>query len=267
MESTPRVLDLQRVGTRVEGNLIWHRSVGSTNDVARKAAQAGEPDGTVVLAEEQVAGRGRRRRSWYSPRGTGLYVSLVVRSGAWFDRPAVAQLGAGVAVAEAVAGCTRAEVELVWPNDCYAAGAKIGGVLVEAETTGGQFEFLVCGMGVNVNQSREEFPDELRAHATSIARLTGAACDRTDLLLVLLDRLGELRRMADAEGPAAVLARWAAISPSSMDTEVQVDTIEGILSGRTAGLSPEGALRLRVDGEDVVREITVGELVKVRRRR
>lgn len=260
-------LDLERVGPHVGGNLIWHRSLGSTNDVARAAGREGEPDGTVVLAEEQTAGRGRRRRSWYSPAGTGLYVSLLVRTGGWLERPELAQLGAGVAVAETLAGRTAADVELVWPNDCYAAGAKIAGVLAEAETTGGRLEFLVCGIGINVNQGREVFPEELRADATSLARLTGQRHDRTALLIRLLGQIHELRALVDSRGPEALVQRWSALSPSSRDTEVQVDTIEGILSGRTAGLNPDGALLLRVDGEPETREITVGELVKVRRRR
>lgn len=267
MTSSSGSLDLERIGPHVGGNLIWHRSVGSTNDVARAAGRKGEPDGTVVLAEEQTAGRGRRRRVWHSPPGTGLYVSLLIREGGWLDRPELAQLGAGVAVAETLAEATAADVELVWPNDCYAAGAKIAGVLAEAETTGGRLEFLVCGIGINVNQGHEVFPDELRAHATSLARITGQQHDRTALLIRLLGRLGELRALVGLRGPEALVHRWSSISPSSRDTEVQVDTIEGILSGRTAGLSAEGALLLRVHGEVETREITVGELVKVRRRR
>jgi BirA family biotin operon repressor/biotin-[acetyl-CoA-carboxylase] ligase len=267
VSSGARFLDLERIERYVGGNLIWYRSVGSTNDVARQAGRDGDADGTLVLAEEQTAGRGRRRRVWHSPAGRGLYASLLVRSGRWMEQPALAQLGAGLAVAETVAELSTAEVELLWPNDCYAAGAKLAGVLVEAEATGSEIDFLVCGMGINVNQSREDLPEDLRSHATSIARLAGADIDRTEVLLRLVRRLAALRSMADAEGPMAIVRRWSAMSPSSRGAEVQVDTIEGILSGRTVGLTAQGALRVRADGSNEIREITVGELVRVRRKR
>jgi BirA family biotin operon repressor/biotin-[acetyl-CoA-carboxylase] ligase len=261
-----------RIAPHVEGNLIWHRSVGSTNDVARFAGRSGDADGTLVLAEEQTAGRGRRRRVWHSPPGLGIYATLLIREGSWLERPALAQLGTGLAVAEVAAGCSPAEVELIWPNDCYAAGAKIAGVLAEAETTGGAIEFLVCGLGVNVNHRRDQLPEEIRAHAASLAQLGGGAhgvdtLDRTDLVIAMIERLRVLRQLSDAEGPEALVRRWTAMSPSSMDSEVQVDTMGGILSGRTAGLNAEGALRVRPEGSDAITEITVGELVRVRRRR
>jgi BirA family biotin operon repressor/biotin-[acetyl-CoA-carboxylase] ligase len=258
-------LDLGRLATHVPGRLIWQRTVGSTNDVARSAARGGAPDGTLVVAEEQTAGRGRRSRSWDSPAGEGIYASVLLREGSWLERPALAQLGVGVAVAEALRPLVPAEVELIWPNDCYCAGAKIAGVLVEAETTGAQIELLVCGVGINVNQDAAAFPPDLRSHATSVLRVTGSATDRAALLGTVLDGIRELRRQSDVDGGAALLRRWVALSPSSQGADVQADTTEGILAGQTEGLTSAGGLRLRVDGQ--IREITVGELIRVRRRR
>jgi len=265
VEGRAPFLDIERLSDHVGGNLVWYRRVGSTNDAARAEGRDGAADESLVVAEEQLAGRGRRDRVWHSPAGLGVYATVLVRRGSWLDRPALAQLGAGLAVAEAVAEYTDAEVELIWPNDCYAAGAKLAGVLVEAEATGSSMDFLACGLGINVNQTRDEMPEELRSHAVSVSRLAGRCIDRTDLLIDLLTRIRVLRDLTDRGGAAPLLERWTSRSPSSMDSEVQVDTIEGILSGQTAGLTAEGALRVKVDG--LVREITVGELVRVRRRR
>lgn len=240
--------------------------VDSTNEVARRLGREGEPDGVLVLADEQTAGRGRRRRRWVSPAGAGLYASLLLRPE--FAAPesgAAVQLVAGIAAAEALEHFLSATVELRWPNDCDVAGRKIAGVLVEAESSGRSdtaFDFLVCGIGINVNHDAEDFPIELRDHATSIRLQVGHRVRRLDVLAALLAAFDEWESVWRRRGLAPIRGRWLELSPQTVNGSVRVQTDDGVINGVAAGLSQDGRLQVMV-GEEL-REIAVGELVRAR---
>lgn len=148
--------------------------VGSTNDVARTLAEEGAPAGTVVVADEQVAGRGRAGRSWSSPAGVGLSLSIVARPTSR-EAPRTLPLLVGLEVALAVDDFLRpGAAHLKWPNDVLSRGRKLGGVLCEAAWAGDTPAFVVVGVGINVLHESADFPAELRAQATSL-RMEGAA--------------------------------------------------------------------------------------------
>jgi len=237
--------------------------VDSTNERARELGRAGEPDGAVVVADEQTAGRGRRRRTWASPAGKGLYVSVLLRPpfAAAESGPAV-QLAAGIAAAEALAGILPVPPLLRWPNDCYAGGRKIAGVLVEAETTGGELEFLVCGVGINVNQQTGDFPEELRERATSIRLQLGHEVPRRDILAAFLAAFDTWEGVWRRHGLGPIRERWLELSPETAGGEVSVQTASGTLEGTADGLSDDGRLRVRAAGS--LHEIAVGEVVRLR---
>lgn len=252
-----------RLGSaRIGRRLHFHRRIDSTNDEARRLARRGAPDGTVVVADEQTAGRGRRRRVWRSPAGAGLYLSVVHRSGdASEEMAAGIQLSAGIAVAETVAAAAPLEPSLRWPNDCYCRGRKLAGVLVEGEGGGDGLEFLVSGIGVNVNQSADDFPPELRERAASLRMLAGRPFDREPLLVDLLARLEGWEDVLRRRGIEPVVSRWLELSPGSRGDRVEVVTDDGTVIGRAQGLSARGGLLVRVAGG--VEEITVGEVVRM----
>ena len=238
--------------------------VDSTNEQARELGRAGEPDGAVVVADEQTAGRGRRRRSWASPAGKGLYVSVLLRPpfAAAESGPAV-QLAAGIAAAEALAGILPVPPLLRWPNDCYAGGRKIAGVLVEAETTGGGgFDFLVCGVGINVNHVAGDFPEELRERATSIRLQVGHEISRREALAAFLAAFDTWEGVWRRHGLGPIRERWLELSPETAGGEVRVQTAAEVLEGTADGLSDDGRLRVLVAGR--LHEIAVGELVRLR---
>jgi BirA family biotin operon repressor/biotin-[acetyl-CoA-carboxylase] ligase len=170
---------------------VHMRRADSTNDRARALALAGAPDGTLVTAEEQTAGRGRQGRRWSAPAGSALLMSLVLR-----DPPPLLPLAAGVAVAE-VAGPAAA---IKWPNDVLVAGRKVAGILVEGRPGEG---WAVVGIGINVAVALADLPAELRPRAGTLG-LTAAEIEPT--LAAVLAGLG---RWLDA-GPAEVLAAWGA---------------------------------------------------------
>jgi BirA family transcriptional regulator, biotin operon repressor / biotin---[acetyl-CoA-carboxylase] ligase len=178
------------------GNPRHHRrSLGSTNDLARELAAAGAPQGTVVTAEEQVAGRGRQGRSWTAPAGKALLYSAIVRP--LEQRHLVLPLAAPLAVAEAAEEVADVSCTIKWPNDVWIEGRKCAGVLIEARPQDG---WAVIGVGLNVSIEPNEFPEELRETATSLGN--GATVD--DALQALND---SLTRWVRAE-PQAVLTAF-----------------------------------------------------------
>jgi BirA family biotin operon repressor/biotin-[acetyl-CoA-carboxylase] ligase len=178
------------------GNPRHHRrSLDSTNDLARELAAGGAPQGTVVTADEQVAGRGRQGRSWTAPAGKALLYSAIVRP--LQQRHLVLPLAAPLAVAEAAEAVAAVSCAIKWPNDVWIEGRKCAGVLIEARPQDG---WAVIGVGLNVSIEPDEFPEELRGTATSLGN--GATVD--DALQALNDSLA---RWVRAE-PQAVLAAF-----------------------------------------------------------
>ncbi|MGM9662343.1 MAG: biotin--[acetyl-CoA-carboxylase] ligase [Oscillospiraceae bacterium] len=159
--------------------------IDSTNNEAKRRLAAGRCEPTLLLAEEQTAGRGRLGRSFYSPAETGLYMTLLLGRPAALRDPAILTVAAAAAVAGAIEQLTGERAGIKWVNDVYMAGKKVCGILCEAVTDGESGETgLLAGIGVNVRTA--DFPEELRQKAGS---LTGAAADRTELAAEITDRL------------------------------------------------------------------------------
>ncbi len=249
--------------SRFSGHVRYFETVDSTNQVARELGRAGEPDGTVVVADEQTGGRGRRRRTWVSPSGAGLYVSLLLRPPFGVEESGVAaQLVGGIVVAECAGELLQERPALRWPNDCYIDDRKLAGVLVEAETTGTQFDFLVCGIGINVNDPDEGFPSQLRDRVTTLERQTGHRVSRFFVLASLLRAFETWDDAWRAHGLAPIVGRWLELSPESKGGQVRVQTEGGLVEGVADGLSDSGHLRVRSDGR--LHELAVGEVVRLR---
>lgn len=228
------------------------RSVGSTNDVARSLADAGAPAGTAVIAEEQLAGRGRGGKHWVSPPGLGIWLSVVLRP-AELPAPGLLPLRVGLAAAAALDAFARpGRVEVKWPNDLLVAGRKLGGILCEGSWDSGGVSFVVAGIGVNAGHAPDDFPAVLRAGATSLRIAAGWSPPRAEVAGALVRALAALparfaATLSDAE--LAELERRDALR----GREVRV-TAEGAapLEGTALGVAPDGALRVRTaDGETV----------------
>jgi BirA family biotin operon repressor/biotin-[acetyl-CoA-carboxylase] ligase len=207
-------------------------SAASTMDLARQKARAGAPDRWAVVAEEMTAGRGTHGRAWHAPKG-GLYLSFVLRG---LPDARLASLALGNAVADAleVAGV---EPRLKWVNDVWIDGRKVAGILVEGESTGSAIDFLVAGIGVNVNGNASGFPAPLNAQATTLEDQLGCdSCipDLETLLLHSIDKwLGKLKDGEAAQVVAAFRARDAL-----KGRKIRVENVEGV----AAGIDDEGRL-------------------------
>ncbi len=200
----------------------------STMDEAVARAKAGAPAGTVVLATHMDEGRGRHGRSWASPEG-GLYLSLVLRD---LPDPRFLTMALGNAVADAleVAG---AEPRLKWVNDVFVADRKIAGILVEAESTGDHIDFVVAGIGINVNGSAADWGTPLSESATTLQDVLGAEVCMEDLEALLLDEVARWIEVVRQGRGEEVLAAWRA---------------REYLVGKRIGLDPDGDLCSKIVG-------------------
>ncbi|HKS39561.1 MAG TPA: biotin--[acetyl-CoA-carboxylase] ligase [Blastocatellia bacterium] len=246
--------------TRLGSTVLRFESLPSTNDLAREMAQSGEGEGLVILARQQTAGRGRQGRSWSSPPGEGLYVSLVLRPDITPLNSPVITLAAAVAVAETLEQDYRISSDIKWPNDVLARGRKICGILVESAIEANKLLYAIMGIGVNLGQ--REFPAELKETATSLLIESEQLVTPDEFLKPLLERLEYWYRQATAQ-PPEVIARWEAMSSYARNCVVRVESSDSIIEGTTRGLTAKGALVIEMAGGER-REIVSGE-VKLRK--
>lgn len=257
--------------------LYFYPAIGSTNDAAARLAEAGAPEGTTVVAEEQTAGRGRSGRSWFSAPGAGLYVSVIIRPDAASTVPGgsfrkmgsgtefhilpseigLLTLAAGVALATAVREATGLQPNIKWPNDLLCGHRKLAGILAEASATGAGLDAIVVGFGINVRQVA--YPADLADRATSIEAELGRPIDRGLLLARALARLSAVREALRRGETAAVLDQWRRLAPSAAGRPVSWTGTAGERRGITAGIDQDGALLVDTDG---ARErIIAGEVI------
>ncbi len=262
-----RVLEGHRdlgLTTRFVGRRVHDlASVASTNVAARELANAGEPDGTVVLADEQTGGRGRAGRAWFSPPGLGVWASIVLRPKLDAKRVAGIGIASAVGIADALRRGFGIEARVKWPNDILAGGRKLGGVLVEAgQVAGDTIESAVVGIGVNVSVGPDDFPEELRATATSLATVAGRPIGRLDVLRVVLSAFEDAYGRHARDGAASVRERWRDLS-TTLGKAIEAGEAGRVVAGRVVDLSPEGALVLEDAGGRTV-EIWYGDVAVIR---
>lgn len=240
-------------GTIFGGHIHHYFKIGSTNVAAMAAAAAGAPQGSVFLAEEQVAGRGRGSHGWLSARSQGIYCSVVLRPALAPADVLILTLAAGLAVCSAVEqllghhpGDQEAapQLDLRWPNDPLLNGKKFTGILVELTAEATRVRYLVAGIGINVNQA--SFPGEIRDVATSLRLETGNCWSRVELAAALLKSLDREYHALLKPGPGgreSVLRRFQERSSYAAGRRVRVDE-DGGYEGVTAGLDARGFLQV-----------------------
>jgi len=244
------------VGRRVA---VWNR-VGSTNDLAAKAAASLANDGLVILAEEQTAGRGSRGRTWTAPPGSSLLMSVLLFPPPGLQDPAWLTALAAVAVAEVVAraGGGRLDARIKWPNDVRVDGRKVAGILVE------RGRGTVLGIGLNVNLDVDQFPGPLRQSATSLRGLLGRPLDRSELARDLIRSLDSHYVHALASGPDPLGGRYNGLS-EHVGREVDVETATGTVGGRLRELDLRRGLTLG-SGDGETRAVAIGDVASIANR-
>ena len=236
-----------RAGLRTQligRDVVYLPEVASANDVARRLAEEGAAEGTLVVADYQAAGRGRLGRRWQAPPGSSLLLSLLFRPSLAPDRVQGLTMVLGLAVADAVGAQTGLEVGLKWPNDVVIDGRKAGGILVEVALRGSEVDYVVAGMGLNVNLDPGGLDTGLLVPATSLSQALGRPVPRLPLLLALLEAV-EQRYLALCGGHSPH-REWAA-RLTTLGQRVSVSGSGERLEGVAEGVTPGGALQVRRD--------------------
>jgi BirA family biotin operon repressor/biotin-[acetyl-CoA-carboxylase] ligase len=252
----------QRLRGSLFGKRIYHFfKTDSTNRVALELGHAGEPDGAVVLAEEQTAGRGRAGHTWHSERATGIYATMLLRPRLSPVQAPLLTMMAGLSAHAAVQSVAGLSVDLKWPNDLLIQGKKVGGILTEMHAEPAQVRFVIVGIGINVNQ--EKFPAELAATSTSLRLETGKTQSRLEVLVQFLRQFENDYKELLSAGAAGVVKRFEAVSSYARGKRVRVTNGNDTFTGVTAGLEDEGLLRVKRD-DGRVSTVIAGEVTEVR---
>jgi len=236
-------LNCRRFGAKVH----VFDSIESTNTYARTLATTGAAEGTLVLADEQTAGRGRLGRRWVANAGENLTFSLILRPATPPDQINLLPLAIAVALAHGVRRATSLPVYCKWPNDLLLHGKKCAGILMESSLGNRGLEFVVVGIGINVNQ--RVFPETLRSRATSLALHTTHPLNRISVLRTVLETLEQEYDSVASNGHRSTVAAWLELAPV-IGKRVSADLQGVTVHGTVIGIAPDGGLQLHTDAGD-----------------
>jgi BirA family biotin operon repressor/biotin-[acetyl-CoA-carboxylase] ligase len=256
----PQMLSHRLYGTPFARRIYHFFKTDSTNAVALRLGEAGEPQGTVVLAEEQTAGRGRAGRSWASEKSAGIYCSILLRPPVPPAHAPLLTLVAGLAARDAAAEDLDSLPDIRWPNDVLVSGRKFCGILTEMHAEPDRIHYAVIGIGVNVNQTK--MPADLAAIATSLRMETGKVHSRLELLIRLLRHLDRYYNQFLADGALPMIRRFAQVSSYYEGKRVRITTATESFTGTTAGLEPSGVLRVARDDGRGIEAVLSGDVAE-----
>ena len=260
-------LQTQRIGNRIE----FFSSADSSQDLAVELAAKDAPEGLVVVVDHQRAGRGRSPdRAWESSEGVNLTCSILFRPPWKLEEANRLQFMSAVAAARTVKAASGIDVDLLWPNDLWVGGKKLGGMILSISSSEeNTLEYAVIGIGVNLNAELRSFGKEVSEMATSLKIVSGSPVDRSKFTAKLLNELDELYEDLLANGFDRVREAWLERSPEKGEREVRLEKVVKVervkteeIHGRPKGIDPAGKLILELrDG----REVLIQDAAKVDR--
>ncbi len=224
--------------------IVYFDTVSSTNTVAL-GFDAGVEDGTVVISDRQEKGRGRHGRSWVSPGGVNIYMSVLLRPRMDARQLTLLTLLASVACTHALRQATGLAVSVKWPNDLMAGGRKLGGILTEIKTAGREAILAVIGIGINVAMEERDFPEDIRTTATSLFRETGRRFSRELLITGILNEMDRWYGAFRSGGSSSILSEWQTLS-STLGTKVRVTTGQETFTGIAEAVDETGLLIVKL---------------------
>lgn len=240
------------LGTAVIGqNIVYSETVGSTMDEAFQLGIDGAPEGTVVCAETQTKGRGRLGRTWISPSGKGVYVSVILRPQLALPEVSQLTLVCAVALCEAINAVADLKARIKWPNDIFIGGKKIAGILTELNAEMDRVRFVIVGVGINVNALAQQLPPE----ATSFKLEAKKDFSRVAVLQEFLRSLEKWLPAFQDNGFPFVLGRWKELT-LTLGRRVRFTEPRGEAEGVAVDLAPDGGLLVRKDSGEVVKRIS-----------
>lgn len=236
---------LSKLATRQFGrNVKLLDEVGSTQDELKKLAEEGSPEGTLVIAERQTQGRGRQGRSWLSPAGKGVWMSLLLRPEIPLQLTPQLTLLAAVALSRAIKRVVPLTIGIKWPNDLLVDGRKISGILLESAAEDERLKYVAAGIGISVNLEEADYPEELRAKAVSLKMASGRTIDRIELIAAAMEEFETLYDLYREQGFAPIRSMWEAHSVT-LHRPAALLTPQGRVEGVPEGLDDAGGLIVR----------------------
>lgn len=241
---TANEISLGLLTKRLGHYIHYEETVDSTQKIALKLSLEGAPEGTVVIAEEQVSGRGRMDRQWYSPKYSGIWMSIILRPNLQPQKAPQLTLIAAVAVVQAIEELTSLHPQIKWPNDILLNGKKITGILTELQAESDRINSVIIGIGMNINQDKKSYPEELRSIATSLFIETGEKINRAEMVRTVLWNLENLYNLYMSEGFYPIKVFWESYAVS-IGKMITARMLNGNIHGKALGITDEGVLMLQ----------------------
>jgi len=252
-----------KLKTKFVGHVIHaYNSVKSTNDRAFQMAEAGAAEGTIVVAEKQTKGRGRLGRAWHSPPGTGIYLSIILRPKFRPEQAPGLSIMTALALAETVRNYCPNDTMIKWPNDVQIGKRKLAGILTELSTDRRAINFVIVGIGINVNQGVGHFPDGLKESATSLRRALRRKINRIDLLQSFLTQFEKEYLAYQKYGLKKAHSRVKRYS-SLLGEDVTIRSGRTNTTGRVVDIDNTGRLILKTESGKIA--ITAGEVTVMKK--
>jgi len=246
---------------KIGEKILRIESCSSTNDLANELALQGEKEGTIIIAEEQTAGRGTKGRKWYSARQKGLYLSVILRPQR--RDMSLLPLAAGLAMRDALFEAENLPVRLKWPNDLICKRKKLGGILCEASFIGNEISHVILGIGINLSHKREDFPEEFRSQATSLKLLLRKEIDKEILLSKLWEILDDWYNFFLQGKDVQIVRVFEECSVFSSGEKLTVETEKERIKGEYRGLDLRGRLLLVTGKRE--RSLLAAEVLEIKR--
>lgn len=225
-------------------NIHYIESVDSTQKIAHQLANENVSEGTVVIAEEQVSGKGRMDRKWHSPKYTGIWMSLILRPNIPLPKAPQLTLLTAVSVAQAIEELTDLHPEIKWPNDILLHGKKITGILTELQAEADRINSVIVGIGINVNQQLEDFPSELHSIATSLSIEKGEKVSRAALIRAIFKQFEKFYLLYLDEGFSPIKLLWESYAVS-IGKVLRARTLTTVIEGKALGITDDGVLQIQ----------------------
>lgn len=260
--NSPDLLSAEEVkntlSTKILGSEIkYFTTTDSTNNQAKKFAMQGAPDGTIVISEEQCGGKGRLSRSFFCPKYKGIWFSAILRPDFLPQEAPKCTLMAAVAVARAIEDVTGVKVGIKWPNDVLYEGKKLVGILTEISAEMERINYIIIGIGIDVNIEKEDMPEDIRDIVTSLSQITKKQVSRLKLLNKVLYHLEQLYIMAQRHDFAPILDEWRKYS-ITLNQDIKVISGKDIAYGRAMDIDDDGALLVEINGQ--IKRVLAGDV-------
>ncbi len=236
------LLETKRYGRTLE----VYETCESTQFIAHQRAQENTKDGTLIIADEQTKGKGRLLRPWESTKAAGIWMSLIIRPSLTFREAPQVTLVTAVAIVQALREVVGVEAHIKWPNDIFLNGKKLTGILTELQADPDRIQAMIVGIGMNVNQKEEDFPESLRSIATSLRIETGKKQDRAPIIAAILKQMERFVALYEREGFAPIKLLWESYAITT-GKPIRATLVDEIVEGEAIGITDDGRLQVQLE--------------------